>query len=587
MNDETFFDKMIKLENEKNWMRVENWMIENYSYIYENQKVYEAAKLLKEMNLDYLVVMDDTQQPIGIVSFRQLADDLIENRGFSTIKGINTNSLPIIEGKKMIHELLPLTSDMYIVIAKNRKFIGVLTRKEIFDGLVALMNHYLKNEKTTDILNVILSKAYEGVAVVDSNAKIIEFNEAYSKFTGVPREKTIGKHVTEVIENTNLHHTVEQGIPDRGAIQNIQGQDMVVHRIPIWKNGKVVGAIGMLIFEGVSEVYKIYEHLQLQKIINVEPDPIQSVKKLSSLEEVIGISEKTAELKREAREAASSSSPILLIGEEGAGRRILSEGIHSLTKVKEAPFIKVELKNHQPAEAEKLLFDNDNINEGKIKEANKGTLFLSNIDLLSLEAQINLEKIIRSRKLKKNKETTKVDVRVMASTSKSIEELVKEKKFSQNLYDMFSKIHLFVPPLRERREDIPSLLSFYMKEVCYKNQVKEKSFSPKTVRYMMKYDWPGNIDELVRNIEYLVENVEREVILYTDLPIHMLDEKIELDGIVIKSSEDIQAHKDKNEKEAILSLLAKTGGNKSKTAELMGIHRTTLYKKLKKFNILT
>src|SRR5699024_5011066 len=222
-------------------------------------------------------------------------------------------------------------------------------------------------------------------------------------------------------------------------------------------NGKIVGAIGMLIFEGVTEVYKIYEHLQLQKVINVESAPIEFSKKLSSLEEVIGISEKTSVLKREARKAASSSTPILLVGEEGAGRRILSEGIHSLANVKEAPFIKVEIKNYQPSKIEELLFGNS-IDEGKIMEADKGTLFLSNIDLLSIENQINLEKIMRSGKLKKNKETSKIDVRVMASTSKSLEELVKDKMFSQNLYDMFSEIQLFVPPLRERREDIPSLL---------------------------------------------------------------------------------------------------------------------------------
>src|SRR5699024_7108316 len=217
----------------------------------------------------------------------------------------------------------------------------------------------------------------------------IELKEAYSKIIGITREKAIGKHVTEVIENNNLHHTGEQGIPDRGVIQNIQGQDMVVHRIPIWKNGKIVGAIGMLIFEGVTEVYKIYEHLQLQKVINVESAPIEFSKKLSSLEEVIGISEKTSVLKREARKAASASTPILLVGEEGAGRRILSEGIHSLANVKEAPLIKVEIKNYQTSKIEELLFGNS-IDEGKIMEADKGTLFLSNIDLLSIENQINL-----------------------------------------------------------------------------------------------------------------------------------------------------------------------------------------------------
>ena len=109
---------------------------------------------------------------------------------------------------------------------------------------------------------MILESAYEGIAVVDENGVLLEFNEAYSRFTGIPREDAIGRHVTEVIDNTNLHSTVKTAYSERGVVQNIQGQEMVVHRIPIWKDGKVIGAIGMLIFEGVTEVYKIYERLQ-------------------------------------------------------------------------------------------------------------------------------------------------------------------------------------------------------------------------------------------------------------------------------------------------------------------------------------
>lgn len=121
------------------------------------------------------------------------------------------------------------------------------------------MNELSQTSHTAEILDVILESAYEGVAVVNQEGIIIEFNEAYSRFTGIDQKDAVGRPVQEIIENTNLHHTARNGMPERGVIQYIQGQPMVVHRIPIWREEKLVGAIGMLIFEGVTELYQIYD----------------------------------------------------------------------------------------------------------------------------------------------------------------------------------------------------------------------------------------------------------------------------------------------------------------------------------------
>ena len=584
MDNMRFLKNIISTSDDKKWMRVENWVSADFSYIDGNHTVREASLLLKEINLDYLIVTDEMSKPVGVVTLRELIDDLIENRGESILKGISMLSFPVIGPNKMIHEFIPSPSKGYIVADFHDEIIGLLTESDIYNGLMTFVNYYLNNEKTSDILQVILSKAYEGIVVVDSNATIVEFNEAYSKFTGIPREKALGENVTEVIENTNLHRTVEQGIPERGVIQNIQGQDMVVHRIPIWKNGKVVGAIGMLIFEGVSEVYRIYENLQLRSLVMGENDHENFRGKLATLEEMIGISEQTASLKREARKAAFSEEPILLFGEKGSGRRILAEGMHNLANNNEDTFILMDATDDASSEERDEIFNS--LKTRRIMNGNeRGTLFINNIEYLKEDHQQILKEYIESSKQIMGTKKDNTLFRIIGSSSESLEELNRNDNFSPLLLDLFSS-KSFVPPLRERKEDIPSLLSFYLKKSCFKKQKKEMNLSPAAVRKMMKYEWPGNVDELVRIIEYLVENVEREVILHTDLPSHIQEDR-NVENIQVQSPNEVQAQKDLQEKQIILSLLEKTNGNKSKTAELMGVHRTTLYKKLKKHNILT
>src|SRR5699024_284933 len=321
--------------------------------------------------------------------------------------------------------------------------------------------HYIENLSWTDnaetILSIILESAYEGIAVVNEDGILIEFNEAYARFTGTNRLDAIGRHVTEVIENTNLHQTVKTQMPERNVIQNIQGQDMIVNRIPIRRNGKLIGAIGMLIFEGVSEVYHVYDRLQSEKIINSQRSQPSSVvpqeKNHTTMDQMVGDSELISNLKRKAREAAQTRATILITGEDGTGKKMYAQIIHSLSFKPQEDFVHVDCKELTT----ELLSPSDD--EGLLHRT-KGIVYLENIDALSMDLQNKLLHLIQTNQNKlNNKEIFSPKIQLILSTTSDIHEKMKRNEFNHTLYQEIMT-HIKMPPLRERKEDIPALLSY-------------------------------------------------------------------------------------------------------------------------------
>lgn len=223
------------------------------------------------LHLESLPVLDETNGLVGMITSRKLLNYFAQgNSGDDLIGSIPKSNLAVVRPDDSILDILSLPYDQLPVIGEDGTLLGILTTRDILDGLSKYMHKLRQQHNANGALGAILESAYEGIAVVDENGILQEFNEAYSRFTGIKREDAIGRHVTEVIDNTHLHETVKTGIAERGVLQNIQGHDMVVHRIPLWKEGRIAGAIGMLIFEGVTEVYKIYEKLQENQ--NAKPD---------------------------------------------------------------------------------------------------------------------------------------------------------------------------------------------------------------------------------------------------------------------------------------------------------------------------
>jgi transcriptional regulator with PAS, ATPase and Fis domain len=226
---------------------------------------------------------------------------------------------------------------------------------------------------------------------------------------------------------------------------------------------------------------------------------------------------------------------------------------------------------------------------GKFELAENGTLFLDEIGELPLVMQTKLLRILQEREVERIGGVNKypIQVRIVCATNRDLKEMVTQGKFREDLFYRLNIIQLHIPPLRERKEDIPILLSYYLKEICDKYQVPMKRFTSEAVAFFRSYSWQGNIREMVNSIERLVTLVDGDVIDVGHLPITMWekDVSVEKEPVVPSLIQEARNDGNKREKEVIVQALKNAAGNKSKAAEILGIHRTTLYQKLKKHGI--
>lgn len=590
------------------FLQVKNWMTPNPYCIQLGQTLREAGEMLDRYKVDGLPIVDDHQRLIGIVTLKGLFSYFLRgNSGDCLINHVATRNFSFVHPTDSLLSAATLPYDQLPVIDHDKKVVGILTMRDIMDGYSKLVHKLQQKGGSAEVLRVILEGAYEGIAVVDEYGILLEFNEAYSRFTGIQREEAIGRHVTEVIDNTNLHVTVQTGIPERGVIQNIQGHDMVVHRIPIWNEGKVTGAIGMLIFEGVTEVYKIYENLQKQCVeekANLQPftSKLEEDSRMT-LDQILGVSEGICEVKRLARRAARTAATVLITGESGTGKEMFAKSIHHLSPFSKGPFISVNCGAIPEALFESELFGYEEGaftgakkggKQGKFELAQNGTIFLDEIGEMPPIMQTKLLRVLQEKEAERvgGLQKYQINVRIIAATNRNLKRMVREGTFREDLYYRINIIQLHIPPLRQRRQDIPMLLSYYLEKICRKYQIPKKSFTSEVVSAFIEYDWKGNIRELVNTIEQLVTLVDDPKIDKSHLPSPIKNREIytipKNDEENFKKQALISEAKsigDRREKEMIIRTLRETGGNKKKAAELLGIHRTTLYQKLKKHHI--
>ncbi|MCM3620361.1 sigma 54-interacting transcriptional regulator [Sutcliffiella horikoshii] len=583
---------------QENLFQVKNWMTPSPYTIYPGKTLREAAEMMVQFRMDSLPVVDEANHLINIITSRKLLHYFAHgNGGEELISSIPKANLAIVHPDESILQILSLPYDQFPVMDKSGKLVGILTARDILDGVSKYM-YKLNQQHSTGALGAILETAYEGIAVVDENGILQEFNEAYSRFTGISREDAIGRHVTEVIDNTHLHETVKTGIAERGVLQNIQGHDMVVHRIPLWKDGRIAGAIGMLIFEGVTEVYKIYEKLQgnqekQQDLLTRKQEKDSRI----TIDQIIGTSDGVMEVKRLARKAARTAATVLITGESGTGKEMFAKSIHHLSPFSTGPFISVNCGAIPEHLFESELFGYEEGaftgarkggKPGKFELADNGTIFLDEIGDMPLVMQTKLLRVLQEKEAERVGGLKKIQInaRVIAATNRNLKQLIEAGKFREDLYYRLNIIQLHIPPLRERKKDIPVLLIYYLREICERYQMPVKIFTSEAVNTFVEYSWRGNIREMVNTIEQLVTLVDGKVIEYDHLPDMLIRSETTKPKEERGFLEEAKFLGNKKESELIHEALKKAGGNKSKAAELLGIHRTTLYQKLRKHRIV-
>lgn len=293
---------------------------------------------------------------------------------------------------------------------------------------------------------------------------------------------------------------------------------------------------------------------------------------------------------------ADTRATVLVLGESGTGKTMTARSIHQLSSRADAPFVEVacgalpdtllesELFGHVAGAFTGAVADK----EGKFLQANGGTIFLDEIATASPSLQVKLLRVLQDREFEPVGGTTthKVDTRVILATNEDLEDLVRQGKFRQDLYYRINVITITQPPLRERMGDIPLLVEHFLGEMNDRNGKAVQKFDDKALQLMQRYNWPGNVRELVNVVERAVVLAQQEVVGVDDLPESLRREDpdratLELPGTPGSLRNAMVAP----ERQIILNALEQNGWNRQKTSAALGINRTTLYKKMKKYEI--
>jgi PAS domain S-box-containing protein len=445
------------------------------------------------------------------------------------------------------------------------------------------------------LANLIFDHIENGAVVTDNEGNILYFNRPYARFLGLEAENVIGKHVTEVLEGSRMHIVARTGKAELNQIFTSRGRDMVVQRIPIFEDGKVVAAFGQIMFKQVSDVGRLANNLSLleSKLRLYEKELTSLRSSRYNFDSIRGDSLPIVNLKEAARKAALTDLPILLTGESGTGKELFAQAIHQSSSRHRQTSIQINC-----AAIPKELFEAELFGytegaftgakpggkPGKLELADGGTLFLDEIGEMPLELQPKLLRVLEDKLFERvgGNRMLKSDFRIIAATNRDLETMVKQKLFREDLFYRLNVVSLEVPPLRERQGDIIPLARHLLGKIAENYPGSRYQLTPAAEKVLDGYHWPGNIRELINVLERTAFTIDGNCIEACDLPFYLSRQS----PSSLKSGQwDLGAVVAEAEREALRKALELTGNNKAKAAKLLGIHRTVLYKKMTKYLI--
>jgi two-component system nitrogen regulation response regulator NtrX len=315
--------------------------------------------------------------------------------------------------------------------------------------------------------------------------------------------------------------------------------------------------------------------------------------KVEQRAEIIGDSEAMRRLRGQIATAAPTSGRVLIHGENGSGKELVARAIHALSGRRNGPFVEVNCAAIPEELIESELFGHEkgaftgalSRRRGRFELADGGTLFLDEIGDMSLKTQAKVLRALEEQAFERigGKDTVKVDVRVIAASNRDVEALIREGRFREDLYYRLNVLPIEVPPLRERRDDIPALVDHFIGVFCVENGKRRKSISGEALAYFLAYEWPGNVRELRNMVERLVIMTPGDVIGPDDLPAPLRPK----DAAPARRATErtLKEARDGFERAYILAELRAHDWNMTRTAERLGIERSHLYRKIKAYHI--
>jgi len=428
----------------------------------------------------------------------------------------------------------------------------------------------------------------DGIMFMNPDGDIVYFNSAAEKMTGYCREEVIGLPCTVLDSDTcvilsesgrqkccSLFETGKPIYNKKCRIRSKSGQTVYLLKNAVQlkdDNGQIIGAV-----ESMTDITSLYmKELEIEELK-------QELRQHHWFMGLLGSSVPMHRLFEKIRNAAGSDAPVLICGESGTGKELIANAVHQLSSRKEGPFVKMNCASLNEYLMESELFGHKkgsftgaiSDRKGRFEAAHKGSIFLDEIGDMPQAMQVKLLRVLEEKIIERVGEhkPIKVDVRLISATHQDLHTLVSKGKFRQDLMYRVNAIIIQTPPLRDRLDDIPLLVTHYLKKISITNDKKIKGLSGPALDVLENYTWPGNVRQLINALEHAAVSCRTETIDVPDLPDYVFGDN----GVVLDGQQD--------EKAKILAALDMFKGNRTMAAKHLGISRVTLWKRIKDYNV--
>ncbi len=479
-------------------------------------------------------------------------------------------------------------------VTDGDEVIGIVTSKDLLDTF------YVAVEDIVLQLSTILENLHEAVCVVNNEGVVSLWNQSSEKLYGINSSEIIGKNIKEVFPNALIAKVIEEKKPFKNHTHRPkEGSYVAISAVPLVYEGKMVGAVST--DRDITEINNLSMQLESErsKVKFLEEQMKNITEAKYTFGNIIGKSKAIVNSITLAKQVAKSNASVLITGESGTGKEVFARAIHQESG-RQGHFVPINCSAIPYNLFESELFGYEGgaftgaLKKGKMGKfelANEGTLFLDEIGDMPIEMQAKLLRVLQDGVITRvgGDKSINVDVRILAATNKDLKKMMLEETFREDLYYRLCVVSIPLPPLRERKEDLPELIRSFFSEFGEYNEIHEIEIDPEVMKILTDYEWKGNIREL-RNM------VERLIILSPDGKIKkdMLPDEV-FNKTLIKDSRDSRQGIGMNydlkkviadvEKRSIKEVMEMTGGNKAKAAVMLNIERGSLYYKLKQYDL--
>lgn len=445
-----------------------------------------------------------------------------------------------------------------------------------------------------DIIQYLLTDPHDAMTIVDHEARLVYISPIHEAFFGLKLGEGNGRPVEQIIENTRLHKVVASGKTEVGTIQRMRGAERVVSRVPIKRDGQVLGAIGRVMFKGPRQLEALSRRIRdLEGELEFYKRETETLRARDyGLEAIIGRSPAVQRLRAQIVKVAPLEIPVLIRGESGTGKELVAHALHQLSPRRDRSLVNVNAAALPSNLVESELFGYEpgaftgadkKGRKGKFEQAEGGTIFLDEIGDMPPDIQAKLLRVLQDKIVERvgGDRPRPVDFRLVTASNKDLQSMVESGSFRLDLFYRISPIVIDLPPLRERLDDIPLLVDKFLKEIAYRHARPIPEISAEALSELADRAWPGNIRQLQHELQRAFVFSDGTTIGVQDLSeVPRRPQSLPDSGAQTSKRRELKHVISEIQNEQIKEAIAACGGNKKRAAANLGISRSFLYKRL-------